>query len=556
MPLPRRSPYPFIGLALVLTTLTGTVNADQLVYVPLGQPCRLLDTRASAGGTPLIAGTAYLFGTSTADIASAVQHGNASGCGISAQATAATVNMNMLNATAPGNIATWDPDTGTTAPNIGTGVYNPSVAAPIAGQVEFNTGYSTIPLASPGGSNAGRFYLKVANGQIDMTINVVGYWLPVSWSENRNGNRAVALGAGTHATGDYSTALGTNTYASQSFTTALGEGTVANSPYATAMGYATTAKGVASFAVGGPVPASGGSPAINTAAVGDYSIAMGQGVSASGNNSTAMGYVTTASGLYSTVTGLATTASNYGSTAIGDGTTASGKDSTAMGYVTTASGSYSTAMGSQTTASGDHSTAMGTYASTNGKNGSFVYGDSSVTSSSIAAASVDNQFVVVATGGVRFWTSLNTGASLASGSGSWTTLSDRNAKDAVAPVDTRAVLAKVVAMPLNTWQYKAQEAKYRHMGPMAQDFYAAFRLGESDTGIDTVDADGVALAAIQGLYAQLQDKQDEIAALRAELADQKSRIAALESSSADIAEIKRHIATLGVATRVATAEQP
>ena len=63
----------------------------------------------------------------------------------------------------------------------------------------------------------------------------------------------------------------------------------------------------------------------------------------------------------------------------------------------------------------------------------------------------------------------------------------------------RAVLDRVVAMPLATWNYKEQDDSIRHMGPMAQDFHAAFGLGVSDKLIDTVDPDGVALAAIQGL---------------------------------------------------------
>src|SRR5262249_24529273 len=61
----------------------------------------------------------------------------------------------------------------------------------------------------------------------------------------------------------------------------------------------------------------------------------------------------------------------------------------------------------------------------------------------------------------------------------------------------------------------------RHMGPMAQDFRAAFGLGEDDTTISVVDEQGVALAAIQGLYAQNM-------ALATRVATQDARIAALE----------------------------
>jgi trimeric autotransporter adhesin len=56
---------------------------------------------------------------------------------------------------------------------------------------------------------------------------------------------------------------------------------------------------------------------------------------------------------------------------------------------------------------------------------------------------------------------------------------------------------------------------------MAQDFKAAFGVGESDTGITSIDADGVALAAIQGLNQKLEQKQTEITELRQEVAELK-----------------------------------
>ena len=63
------------------------------------------------------------------------------------------------------------------------------------------------------------------------------------------------------------------------------------------------------------------------------------------------------------------------------------------------------------------------------------------------------------------------------------------------------------------------------MGPMAQDFSAAFGLGEDDKHISTVDADGVALAAIQGLHQQLQTKIRQLAKQERELARFKARLA-------------------------------
>jgi hypothetical protein len=41
---------------------------------------------------------------------------------------------------------------------------------------------------------------------------------------------------------------------------------------------------------------------------------------------------------------------------------------------------------------------------------------------------------------------------------------------------------------------------------MAQDFYAAFNVGEDDKHISTVDSEGVALVAIQGLNQKVDEQ--------------------------------------------------
>ncbi|MSU58974.1 MAG: hypothetical protein EXS35_12540 [Pedosphaera sp.] len=108
---------------------------------------------------------------------------------------------------------------------------------------------------------------------------------------------------------------------------------------------------------------------------------------------------------------------------------------------------------------------------------------------------------------------------------SWINASDRNLKAGFAPVDARDVLAKVAALPLQSWHYTNAPGA-RHVGPMAQDFQAAFGLGSDDKSIATVDADGVALAAIQGLNqkveeqeTRLKDKDSEIQELRQAVAE-------------------------------------
>ena len=60
------------------------------------------------------------------------------------------------------------------------------------------------------------------------------------------------------------------------------------------------------------------------------------------------------------------------------------------------------------------------------------------------------------------------------------------------PVNGQAVLARLAEVPITTWNYETQDPTIRHMGPMAQDFHAAFGLGESERHIPTIDADGVA----------------------------------------------------------------
>ncbi len=106
--------------------------------------------------------------------------------------------------------------------------------------------------------------------------------------------------------------------------------------------------------------------------------------------------------------------------------------------------------------------------------------------------------------------------------------SDRNAKDDFQAVEPREILEKVLALPITTWSFKAQDSSIRHIGPMAQDFHAAFGVGESDTVIATIDADGVALAAIQGLAAEVGGLKEENADLRARLERLEALIAGID----------------------------
>jgi trimeric autotransporter adhesin len=98
-------------------------------------------------------------------------------------------------------------------------------------------------------------------------------------------------------------------------------------------------------------------------------------------------------------------------------------------------------------------------------------------------------------------------------------------------VDAREVLERVAALPITTWRYRTGEGEVRHIGPMAEDFHAAFDVGYGPHTIADLDARGVAFAAIQGLNAKLEAeraaKDAEIAALRAELAAIRSVLATI-----------------------------
>ena len=185
---------------------------------------------------------------------------------------------------------------------------------------------------------------------------------------------------------------------------------------------------------------------------------------------------------------------------------------------------------------------------------------------------IPNYFYVRAEGGVTFLTNTSglplTGVVLAHGSSSWAPASDRNIKANFAPVDGRGVLARLLAMPIETWNYLSQDPAIRHIGPMAQDFAAAFEVGEDDTHISTVDADGVALAAIQGLHALLQEEDDQIAAEheRVGILEQQNAVqpAQLAAQQAEITALKAQVAALesvqaaqqaALAGRLATLEQ-
>jgi NifU-like protein involved in Fe-S cluster formation len=82
-------------------------------------------------------------------------------------------------------------------------------------------------------------------------------------------------------------------------------------------------------------------------------------------------------------------------------------------------------------------------------------------------------------------------------------------------------------MPVTEWSYKEQDAAIRHIGPTAQDFHAAFGLGQDPLRIGTLDADGVALAGVRALEARTRSQSERIDALEQKLADALAALCAL-----------------------------
>jgi hypothetical protein len=82
---------------------------------------------------------------------------------------------------------------------------------------------------------------------------------------------------------------------------------------------------------------------------------------------------------------------------------------------------------------------------------------------------------------------------------------------------------------------------------MAQDFRAAFNLGEDDKHISPLDTGGVALAAIQGLHRMLQDKDREIADLKdrvAQVEALRDELVALKAQSGDVKALMAQVTQL------------
>lgn len=302
--------------------------------------------------------------------------------------------------------------------------------------------------------------------------------------------------------------------------------TVSGDTAVIAGGEGNTVSGNGGFIGGGKENVAAGNDAIVTGGSDNQALADGSFIGGGQSNKISAGF-------------FATLAGGKGNLASGNQTFVGG------GEANVASGDYSMIMGGLSNVTSANFCFAGGVNAHATHQGTFIWSaDGSSSFNSVAIG----EFAVRAPGGYRFICGPNTIAMLnntvtigngdlrvLNGGGSYSgsvsatafnQTSDRNAKQDFTEVNGREVLAKVLALPIQTWAFKQDETT-RHIGPMAQDFRAAFGLGADEKHIATVDADGVALAAIQGLNEVVKEKDAEIALLKQRLESLEKAVSGL-----------------------------
>jgi hypothetical protein len=133
----------------------------------------------------------------------------------------------------------------------------------------------------------------------------------------------------------------------------------------------------------------------------------------------------------------------------------------------------------------------------------------------------------------------NAAVTVIEGQVAFTSSSDKTKKENFRPVDGEAVLAKMRGFALTSWNFMGHDPKaFRHYGPMAQDFFAAF--GHDDVGqigtettINAGDLAGILMIAVQALEkrtAELKQKEAQLAVLAQELAALQAQNARLRAA--------------------------
>jgi len=397
----------------------------------------------------------------------------------------------------------------------------------------------------PEDANFSEFSLQLPNEQqipVGQTVNI-----PQTLSREAVELHAVdGGGSGNHASAFHATVGGGQmNIASASHTTVSGGRENVASYF-----YATIGGGYANSATARDTVIAGGSR--NTASDAYATVGGGiQNMANAPNTTIAGGAYNTASDDLATVSGgtrntasgfSATIGGGAGNMASADQTTVSGGlgnaatgayASVSGGHGNLAGGAYASIPGGLLNeANGKYSLAAGYQAKVDANHpGVFIFADSADFEFHSEAP---DEFAVRASGGIRLVTAIDesgmpiAGSILPPGSGAWSILSDRHLKEAITPIDATQILNALVNLPLSSWHYQNQDPAIRHIGPMAQDFYAAFGLGEDPRHISTVDADGIALAGIQGLHTISSDQTRQIEHQQSQIQDLETRLISME----------------------------
>jgi hypothetical protein len=292
--------------------------------------------------------------------------------------------------------------------------------------------------------------------------------------------------------------------------------------------------------------------------LGSGNTAMGVGALLSNNNgdsNTAMGYLALnnncASGCF------------FGEILAGSGNTAIGLSALFHNDL----GSENTAAGNSAlfnNAGGVNNTAMGVnalFSNTGGSNNTGIGFGADVSVGNLTnATAIGNGAIVNASNKIRLG---NTSVTVIEGQVPYTFSSDKNRKENFEPVDSEAVLAKLAIVPISTWNYIGQDAKqFRHYGPMAQDFFAAFgrdAIGTigTPTTLNTGDVAGILMIGVQALRNRTEKLLKENMTLRNEMEtlsqDNRELRAALQrveaenlASHREFQDLLRHVEAISI----------
>ena len=245
--------------------------------------------------------------------------------------------------------------------------------------------------------------------------------------------------------------------------------------------------------------------------------------------------------LYSIAMGYQPRATAVASTAIGAYNQATGDYALALGSYSQATQSHAVAIGTQAYATGIYSIAMGSGANTNGKDGSMVVGDDAYFQT--AYSSSDNQLTMRFIGGYRLWSSYpdsTAGVYMRHGQSGWSNYCDRNKKENFEPINGEWILGKIKNIPITKWSYKKTDPNEKYIGPMAQDFYAAFQLNGTDSlGINSISIDGVNMAGVIALEKRTSEIKATLQSLIDENRKLKEQLSNVSNINDELAELRK-----------------